>query len=441
MFEALGQKFSNVIKKLKGFGKITEANIEEALKDVRFALLEADVHVSVVRSFLEKVKARALGAEVLSSLTPTQQFLTIVHEELVSVLGGKPSPLIFEGNPPHIILMAGLQGSGKTTTTAKLANFYKKKGRHPFLVPADVYRPAAIDQLKILAKNLEIPCFNTLPSDKPTELVLRALHEASQKLCDLVFIDTAGRLHLDEEMMGELQKIKAQIPNSLSLLVVDAMTGQEALKVAKSFHEILKINGLVLSKMDGDAKGGASLSIQSIAGCPIYFTGIGEKIEDLEAFDREILANRLLDRGDLLSLVEKAKEMIDETEAHELEKKIRKNKFTLEDFRSQLRQMKKMGSMKSLMGMLPGARNMTQNVDWGNAEKELKKKEAIINSMTLNERLDPKVLNGSRRLRIAKGSGTQVSDINRFLKEYDQMKNMFQKISKGGRGLRGLLGM
>lgn len=442
MFDNLSEKFQNVLSKLKNSGHITEKNIEDAVRDVRMALLEADVHVSVVRDLLAKIKARALGEKLIGSLSPQQQFLKIVQDELIQILGGDSKNLVLDGSPPHVILMVGLQGSGKTTSSAKLAlHFRKKKNRRPFLVPADFYRPAAIDQLKTLAKQIDVPVYNTDPQKDPLKTVTRAVDEATQNFCDIVIIDTAGRLHVDEAMMNELKDIKKQFANCHILFVADAMTGQEAVNVAKSFHDVLNIDGVILTKMDGDAKGGAALSIQSVAQCPIYFMGMGEKLSEFEAFHPDRLVSRLLDRGDLISLIERAEEMIDEEQAKNLAQKFKKNEFDLEDFRTQLRQMKKLGSMSSLFKMLPGAKKMMKDINMDLAEQELKKKEAIINSMTIKERRKPKLLDGSRRQRIAKGSGTTVADINRFMKEFEQMKKMFGMMNKGGGGLNKMMNM
>ncbi|EKD42384.1 MAG: hypothetical protein ACD_73C00184G0009, partial [uncultured bacterium] len=350
-------------------------------------------------------------------------------------LGGKAKPFIFTGKSPHVVMMVGLQGSGKTTSTGKLARYFKAKGRRPYLVPLDVRRPAAIEQLKILGGQIEVPVYDTKVGDKPVKIARKAIDAATDAFCDIVFLDTAGRLNIDEELMDELKTLQKKVGHCQILFVADAMTGQEAVKVAKSFHDLLKIDGVVLTKMDGDAKGGAALSIQSIAGCPVYFMGLGEKSADLEPFEPEKLVSRLLDRGDLMSLVEKASANVSEEEALGLMKKLKQNRFTIEDFRAQLKQVKKMGSMQSLIGLLPGARAMTKGVDFDVAQKEMNRKEAIINSMTKEERLNPQVLNGSRRLRIAKGSGTQVSEVNRFLKEFEQMQKMFKMFKSGNKGL------
>lgn len=443
MFAQLSEKIGGVFKKLGNKGVIREEDLEGAVREVRLALLEADVHFSVVKDLLKRIKERALGQEVIGSNTPQQQFFKVVQEELIETLGGEKKNLVLKGEAPHVILMVGLQGSGKTTSTGKLALHFKKKGRRPYVVPADFYRPAAIDQLKTLAKQIDIPYFESNPKKDIVKNVRQAVTEAKDRFCDVVLVDTAGRLHVDENLMKELEDLKKGLMSSsfltgkkaiepTILFVADAMTGQEAVNVAKSFHDSLAIEGVVLTKMDGDAKGGAALSIQSVAECPIYFVGMGEKLNELEPFHPDRLVSRLLDRGDIMSLIEKAEEFIDEGAAEDLAKKIKKNEFNLEDFRTQLKQMKKLGSMSSLLKFVPGAGKMLKGVDMNQAEGEMKKKEAIINSMTIKERKNPKLLNGSRRSRIAKGSGTSVADINRFMKEFEQMKKMMKKLSKGG---------
>lgn len=439
MFEALSQKLSNVFSKLRGFGRLTEKNIDDAIREVRLALLEADVHVGVVKTFLEKTKERVLGQKVLESLQAHEQFLKIVHEELVMALGGVSKNLEFSGATPHILLMVGLQGSGKTTTTAKLARYFSKKGKRPFLVPLDVTRPAAIEQLKILAESLKLPCYDTKTGDKPVEILPKALKEAADKFCDFVLVDSAGRLHVDEALMSELKEIKTVLGTPKIILVVDAMAGQQAVAVARKFNDLLKVDGVILTKLDGDARGGAALSIQASTGCSLYFVGVGEKIEDLEVFEPNRLVSRLLDRGDILSLVEKAQEVFDETEARETTEKFLKNGLTLVEFRDQLRQMKKMGSLGSLLGFLPGGKKMAEKVNLAQVEGDLKKKEAIIDSMTVKERLYPEILNGSRRLRIAKGSGTVPSDVNRLLREFGEMRKMMKKF-RGKGALKELMG-
>jgi len=435
LFDQLSDKISGVFRNLKNIGVIKEQHIQDAIREVRLALLEADVNVKVVKDFLAKVKERALGEEVIGSNTPQQQFFKIVQDELIQTLGGESKNLTFEGKPPHIVLIVGLQGSGKTTTAAKLALHFRKKGRRPFLVPADFNRPAAVEQLKTLAKQIDVPVYDTDIKKDPIKTVKKAAKEAEDRFCDIVLVDTAGRLHIDDEMMGQLAKMQKKLDNPRILFVADAMTGQEAVNVAKSFHDALGIEGLILTKMDGDAKGGAALSIQTVANCPIYFVGMGEKVSELEPFHPDRLVSRLLDRGDMMSLIEKAEDVIDLEDAEELAGKLKNNEFDLEDFRKQLRQMKKLGSVSSLLKFIPGAKKISKQVNMDQAEGELKKKEAIINSMTVKERRKPGILNGSRRSRIANGSGTSVSDINRFMKEFKQMKKMMKQFSKGGMGM------
>jgi signal recognition particle subunit SRP54 len=440
MFQHLTEKFSGVLDKLKGRGKLTEANIEETLRQVRLNLLEADVNFKVVKAFCEQVKAQALGAAVHQSLSPDKQFIKIFHQELTQLMG-ETQELPLNVKPPVVLMLCGLQGSGKTTTAAKLARYFKEeKKRFPLLVPADVYRPAAIEQLKTLAGRLDIPVYDTQPKDNPVKLCRRAVDEARDRGLDMVILDTAGRLQIDKEMMKELSKIQEKIDVTHKLLVVDAMTGQEAVNVAKTFHELINISGVVLTKMDGDARGGAALSVRYVTGCPIYFAGVGEKLEDLEPFYPDRVASRILGMGDVMGLIEKAQKEFDQGEAEKTAEKLLKNTFNLEDFRQQLGQMKKLGGMEKIMGMLPGMGGMKAQVDPQHMERELKKKEAIINSMTQQERRHARLLNGKRRLRIAKGSGTQVSDINRLIKEFEQMQKMMKKFGKlGKKGLRGLL--
>ncbi len=436
MFESLTDKLSSVFKKLRGHGKLTEENINDALKEVRLVLLEADVNFKVVKDFVEKIRSRALGQEVLQSLTPAQQVIKIVHEELIALLGGVSNSLNLSFEPPIPIMLVGLQGSGKTTTVGKLGKFLKDKGRRPYLVPADVRRPAAIEQLKLLGQQLSLPVFDPNPQESPLRICQQALSWTGAEGGDILLIDTAGRLHIDEALMAELAEIKKALNPREILLVADAMTGQDAVNVAKSFNEDLDIHGVILTKLDGDARGGAALSIRAVTGKPIKFVGVGEKLDALEIFHPDRMASRILGMGDVLSLIEKAQEAIDVKKAKELEKKFLKDSFTLEDFRDQLQQIKKMGSFEQILSMIPGMNRLKLPQDLDGGEKELVKIEAIINSMTKKERQSPEILNGSRRLRIAKGSGTTVQDVNQLLKQYLQAKKMLRQFKRGG--MRGL---
>lgn len=432
MFESLTDKLSSVFKRLRGHGKLTEQNISEALKEVRLALLEADVNFKVVKDFVERIRYRAIGQEVMQSLTPAQQVVKIVQEELISLMGGTSSALNLSFKPPIPILLVGLQGSGKTTTVGKLAKFLKDKGRRPYLVPADVQRPAAVEQLKKLGEQLGVPVFNSNPQDSPLKICQQALSWADQDNGDSLLIDTAGRLHIDEALMKELEEIKRVLNPREILLVADAMTGQDAVNVAKRFNEALDIHGVILTKLDGDARGGAALSIKAVTGKPIKFVGLGEKLDALEIFHPDRMASRILGMGDVLSLIEKAQEAVDAEKARELEKKLLKDTFTLEDFRDQLQQIKKMGSIEQILSMIPGMGRLKLPQDLQGSEQELVKVEAIINSMTKEERRSPGVINGSRRLRIARGSGTTVQDVNQLLKQYLQTKKMIKQLKRGG---------
>lgn len=432
MFDNLSDKLNAVFKKLKGHGKLTEKNIEEGLREVRMALLEADVHFKVVKSFISSIKERALGQEVMSSLTPGQQVIKIVNDELTKLMGGMLEDLNLSGPAPVSIMLVGLQGSGKTTTAGKLAVFLRKKGRKPYLVPADVYRPAAIDQLTKLGEQLSVPVFPSRLEMDPIQICREARTTAHRTGCDTVLIDTAGRLHIDEALMEELCGIKDEVKPSDILLVADAMTGQDAVNIAKSFNNTLDIGGVVLTKMDGDARGGAALSIKSITNKPIKFVGVGEKLSDLEQFHPDRMSSRILGMGDVLTIIEKAQSVVDEKKAAELEKKLRKNAFTLEDFRDQMVQVRKMGSMSDIIKMIPGMNQMKQLKNLEVDDNELIKIEAIINSMTPQERRQHMLIKGSRRKRIAKGSGTSVQDINKLLKNYNQVMKMIKKINKGG---------
>ena len=433
MFESLTEKLELTFKRLRGQGKISEKNIDDALREVRLALLEADVHVKVVKTFLDSVKAKSLGQDVLQSLTPEQHFLKIVRDELTGLLGGEHSKLDLKAAPPVVIMLVGLQGSGKTTTLAKLARHLKKdQKRTPYLVPADVYRPAAIEQLKILGAEIELPVYDSNPQTSPVAICKQALNEAKKRFCDLLLIDTAGRLHIDEELMQELKLIKGAVNPHQILFVADAMTGQDAVNQAIGFDQQLGVSGVILTKLDGDARGGAALSIRQMVGKPILFAGMGEKLDALEPFYPDRLASRILGMGDVLSLIDKVQQNFEQKEAERLQKVIQKQQFTLEEFQIQLQQIKKMGSMGSLLELIPGGKKLASQVDADKAEKELKRVDAIINSMTLQERRSPAILNGSRRRRIAQGSGTSVTDVNRLMKQFLEMKKMMQKVSKGG---------
>lgn len=439
MFEALTEKLELTFKNLRGQGKITEKNIHDALREVRLTLLEADVHFEVVKKFLDAVQTKALGQEVLGSLTPDQHFIKIVREELTSLLGEKRHELDLQGSPPLVVMLVGLQGSGKTTTVAKLAAHLKReKGRNPYLVPADIYRPAAIEQLKVLGAELEIAVHPVEPDADPVRICQVAVEEAKRRFHDLVLIDTAGRLHVDEELMRELDSIQKAVRPRHILLVADAMTGQDAVKQAQGFQKWLDLSGIILTKMDGDARGGAALSMRQILGKPILFAGVGEKLHALEPFYPDRLASRILGMGDMLSLIEKAERAQEQKKSQKLEKLDEKNRFTLEDFQQQLRGLKTMGSLGDVFDLIPGARKLGPKVDLAQAEKELKRVEAIINSMTPAERRNPAILNGSRRKRIARGSGTTVTDVNRLVKQFLEMKKMMGRFHKlGARGLFG----
>lgn len=440
MFENLSDKLGSVFKNLKGHGKLTEKNIEEALKEVRMALLEADVHYKVTKSFVAGIKERAIGHEVMESLTPGQQVIKIVNENLTELMGDRYEDLNLAGEKPVSVMLAGLQGSGKTTTAGKLALHIRKKGKSPFLVPADVYRPAAIEQLKTVAGQLSVPVFDSQPDMDPVDICRKARVAAQQQGCDTLIIDTAGRLHIDEELMGELQRIKDALKPSDILLVADAMTGQDAVNIASAFNDALDIGGVILTKMDGDARGGAALSIKAVTGKPIKFIGVGEKSSAFEVFHPDRMASRILGMGDVLSLVEKATEMVDAKKAVELEKKLRKNQFTLDDFKDQMKSIRKMGSIGDILKMIPGVSNNKHFKNLEVDERELVRVEAIINSMTPEERRKHAIINGSRRKRIALGSGTSVQDVNKLLKNYTQVMKMMKKFNQGGmRSLRGML--
>ena len=420
---------------MSGRAQITEANIEDALREVRLALFEADVNFKVVKEFIERVREAALGVAVLKGVTPAQQVVKVVHNELVALLGGENSGLNLQGSQPAVILMVGLQGSGKTTSAGKLALLLRKQKLKPFLVPADIYRPAAIEQLRTLARQIDIPCYNSAPGANPVDIARDAVQQAKDTQATVVIIDTAGRLHVDQPLMDELVAIKNAVNPREILFVADAMTGQDAVTVAESFNDRLGLTGVILTKMDGDARGGAALSIKAVTGATIKFVGMGEKLSDLEVFHPDRVAGRILGMGDVLTLLEKAQSEIDAEEAEALARKMQKAKFDLEDFRTQMRRMRKMGSLESIMKLIPGLGGLADQLgQMGGHEKELARTEAIINSMTLAERRNPDIINGSRRARISKGSGTKVQDVNQLLKQFEQMRKMMKSML--GQGTR-----
>ncbi len=431
VFESLSNRLEGIFKKLRGRGRLDEKNIKDAMREVRIALLEADVSFKVVKDFIERVKERAIGQEVMKSLTPGHQVIKIVKDELIAMMGPH-SEILPSITPPTVIMMVGLHGSGKTTTTGKLANKFKKDGHRVMLVPADVYRPAAIEQLNVIGKEIGIEVFDGKGSNNPIKICDGAVKYAIENKYDLVILDTAGRLHIEQDLMDELRFIKEKITPQEILLIADAMTGQDAVKIAAAFNESIGINGIILTKMDGDARGGAALSIRAVTGKPIKFVGVGEKSNDLEPFYPDRMASRILGMGDMLSLVEKAENAFSEEEAKRLEDKIRKETFTLEDFRDQLQQVKKMGPLNQIIEMIPGFKGLKGMKNMEINEKAPLKIEAMINSMTSQERINYTIINGSRRRRIARGSGTTVQDVNRLLKQFIQMKKMMKKFSKGG---------
>lgn len=438
MFQGLTEKLANAFKKFRNKGKLTEADVRDGMREVKLALLEADVNFKVVKDFIKTVTERAVGTEVLESLVPAQQIIKIVNEELVKLMGGESQKLVISPKPPTIVMMVGLQGAGKTTHAGKLAAMYKSKGKTPLLVACDVYRPAAIDQLKIVGESVGVPVFSMGAKLSPIEIAKAGVEHARKNGCDFVIIDTAGRLHIDEGLMEELVKIKNAVSPTEILLTIDAMLGQDAVNVAKTFNDKLDITGVILTKLDGDTRGGAALSVKYITGKPIKFIGTGEKMDALEVFHPDRMASRILGMGDVLSLIEKAEAAYDEKNAKEIEKKIREQTFTLEDFLVQMRQLKKMGNINQLMAMLPGANTgALKNAEID--ENQMKKIEAIILSMTKGERFRPEIINGSRRRRIAQGSGTTVEDVNRLLRQFEQMKKLMKQFS--GMGKRRFGGM
>ena len=428
-FDGLSEKLQNIFKKLSGRGKLSAADIKAAMREVKLALLEADVNFLVVKKFIASVSEKCTGAEVLESLTPGQQVIKIVRDEMVSLLGEKLSDLKFSSKPPTVILMAGLQGAGKTTMCGKLALHLKKKGKKPLLVACDIYRPAAIDQLKVVGGQADVPVFS-MGQDKPVKIYKQALKEADKFGCDVIIIDTAGRLHIDGSMMSELKELKSYADPQETLLVIDAMTGQDAVNAAKAFNETVELTGVIITKIDGDTRGGAALSVKDVTGKPIKFVGTGEKLTDIEPFYPDRMASRILGMGDVLTLIEKAEANFDEKKAAELERKLKKAEFSLNDFLEQMEQMKSMGDINDIIGMMPGAGKLSgMSVD----EKQLAHTKAIIQSMTMQERENPGVLNASRRKRIAKGSGTSVQEVNRLMNQFEQMKKMLKQFSGGGK--------
>lgn len=435
-FEGLSSKLQDITKRLRGKARITESDLKEMLREVKLALLEADVNYMIVKEFIASVQEKALGQDVLKSLTPGQQVIKIVKDELVELLGGTESKINFTPNPPTVIMLVGLQGSGKTTTAGKLANLLRKQGKKPLLVACDVYRPAAIKQLQVVGAQLNIPVFANEQSKDVVHIAKQAMSTAMSKLNDIVILDTAGRLHIDEELMQELKNVKANVKPHEILLVVDSMTGQDAVNVAKSFNENLGIDGVVLTKLDGDTRGGAALSVKKVTGRPIKFAATGEKLSDIEVFHPDRMAQRILGMGDVLSIIEKAEESFDLEEAEKIEKQLKKKEFDLDDYLTQLRQIKKMGSFSSLLKLVPG---MNQLKDVKIDDKEFVRIEAMICSMTKAERKNPKLLNGSRRVRIAKGSGTSVQEINKFMKSFEMTQKMMKQMQNNKGGMKKMM--
>jgi signal recognition particle subunit SRP54 len=433
MFDNLSDKLQRVFKNLRGEGKLTAENMEAALREIRVALLEADVHFRVVKQFIENIKQKAMGEEVLSALSPTQQVVKIVRDELIKTLGTHQSKLRMANEPPTAIMIVGLQGSGKTTTTGKLARWLSKNGHSPLMVSVDIYRPAARHQLSVIARDIKLPIYEGTPEEtKPAELARSARRESAQTGRDVLLVDTAGRLHIDDQLMQELQDLKEQLAPSEVLFVADAMTGQDAVKSADEFHKRLGITGVILTKMDGDARGGAALSIRAITNQPLKFVGVGEKFDALEQFHPDRVAERILGMGDMLSLIEKVQETVDQKQAEEMQRKLIDNEFTLEDFRDQLKQIRKLGPLESLLGMMPQLGPIKNLKDMKVDENEITRVVAIVDSMTPRERANHMIINGARRRRIAKGSGTTVQEVNSLLKQYAQARKMMKSLSGGG---------
>jgi len=436
MFESLSDKLEGVFKRLSGKGKLTEADVDVALREVRMALLEADVNLKVVRQFLDRVRVRAIGAEVMESLTPAQGVIKIVNEELIATLG-EPAKLDISGPAPHVLMLIGLQGAGKTTTAAKLGLFLRKQGQRPLLVAADTRRPAAIQQLQTLGKQLDISVFAEDPKISPVQICVDAVKHAQQNNYTIVILDTSGRLQIDDDLMKELEQIKSRTTPQEAILVVDSMTGQEAVRVSDEFNKRVGITGLILTKVDGDARGGAALSVRSVTGVPIKFLAVGEKADALEPFYPDRLASRILGMGDVLTLIERAQQNLNQEEARAAAEKMLKNQFTLQDFMTQMQQIKKLGPLTQIMSMIPGFSQVAKDIPEEQTEKQFKRIEAIIQSMTPDERQTPDLLNARRRQRIAKGSGTTVQDVNELMREFKQMQKMMQQLGRGGKGGRG----
>jgi signal recognition particle subunit SRP54 len=434
MFETLSDRFDGILKRLRGRGKLSEADVDEVLREIRVALLEADVAFTVVRDLIERIRVRCVGEEVSQSLTPAQQVIKIVNEELTVTLGGETFHLTYASKPPTVVLMAGLQGSGKTTTSAKLARWFKQQGRNPLLIGADLQRPAAVEQLRTLGASVDVPVFSE-PKD-PVKVAKAGMKEANRLGRDVVIVDTAGRLAIDREMMAQVRDISKAVSPHYTFLVVDAMTGQDAVQTAEAFHATLELDGVILTKLDGDARGGAALSVKEVVGRPIAFATTGEKIEDLDLFHPDRLAGRILGMGDVLTLIEKAEQVYEKEEAEEAAARLLEGRFTLDDFLEQLQQIKKMGPLGGLMGMIPGLPKEVKDAEIG--DDQLKPIEAIIRSMTLDERVDPRIIDGSRRRRIADGSGTSPSEVNQLIKQFREMQKMMRKM--GGGGLPGAKG-
>ncbi len=438
MFDSLSDRLNDVFKKMRGHGRLDESNIQDGLREVRLALLEADVNFKVVKDFVERVREKCMGQDVLKSLTPGQQVVKIVHDELVELLGGEQEGLDLRGEQPAVVMMVGLQGSGKTTSAAKLSLHLRKQKMKPYLVPADVYRPAAIAQLHALANQLDVPVFASTTEMNPVDIARQARKEAQEMGCNVMLLDTAGRLHIDEPLMEELKAIKAEIKPQEILFVADAMTGQDAVNVAEKFNDLLDVSGIVLTKMDGDARGGAALSIKAVTQKPIKFIGVGEKLSELDVFHPDRVAGRILGMGDVLSLIEKAESAIDAEEAEALTKKMQKAEFDFEDFRSQMRKIKRLGSLEGLLKLIPGMGDLRKKLgEIEMPEKEMARVEAIINSMTMKERRQPAIINQSRKERIASGSGTDIQQVNQLIKNFEGMRMMMQQMMGGGKGKKG----